>query len=160
MWFTEVHHTFYFILLLLYFVFLYSSSLPFLELTIHLRESIGKQNLMTENVIKMFGDAATEHQKKYGTTNEQFAKVKIWKERDKEKKVRRERQESGKTWSKIKWKIAYSCKVAWKNHKHSVNNPFSANQKEYSMEEILDPKTKIYGPLTLFQVFFFNVSYF
>lgn len=35
---------------------------------------IGLQNLMSENVIKMFAEAATEHQSKFGTTDEQFAK--------------------------------------------------------------------------------------
>eukprot|EP01126_Amoeba_proteus_P044124 TRINITY_DN4884_c0_g1_i2.p1 TRINITY_DN4884_c0_g1~~TRINITY_DN4884_c0_g1_i2.p1 ORF type:complete len:422 (-),score=72.63 TRINITY_DN4884_c0_g1_i2:143-1408(-) len=79
------------------------------------KESLGRGNLMTENVIKMFGDAASEHQRSFGTTPEQFAKV------------------------------------AWKNHKHSVNNPYALNQKVYTMEQILDPRTQLYGPLTLYQ---------
>jgi len=79
------------------------------------RNPIGNMNDMTANVIKMFGDAAMEHQRKYGTTNLQFAKI------------------------------------AYKNHKHSVNNPKARSQKEYSLEEILQPETSLYGPITLLQ---------
>ena len=41
-----------------------------------------------------------EHNEKYGTTAEHFAKI------------------------------------GWKNHKHSVNNPYSQFQDEYSLEDI------------------------
>ena len=70
---------------------------------------------MTENVIKMFGEAAIEHQKLFGTTNEHFAKI------------------------------------AYKNHKHSVNNPYAQMQKEIPMDVILSKKRQLYGPLTIFQ---------
>ncbi len=71
---------------------------------------------MTGNVIKMFGDAALEHQKLYGTTDEQFATI------------------------------------AYKNHKHSVNNPYAQLQKEIPLHTIMDKSRKLYGPITLFQV--------
>uniref|UniRef100_A0A2P2I3S0 Sterol carrier protein 2 n=2 Tax=Hirondellea gigas TaxID=1518452 RepID=A0A2P2I3S0_9CRUS len=40
--------------------------------------------------------------------------------------------------------------IAHKNHKHSVNNPYSQFNKEYSMEEI-ENSPKIFGPLTKLQ---------
>ena len=70
---------------------------------------------MTENVIKMFGEAALEHQSLYGTKDEHFGYV------------------------------------AYKNHKHSVNNPFAQLQHEIPLDVILDKKYHLYGPLTLFQ---------
>ncbi|KAL6059419.1 sterol carrier protein 2 [Balamuthia mandrillaris] len=79
------------------------------------KEPIGKLNDMTSNVIKMFGDAAVEHQQKYGTTDKQFAIV------------------------------------AWKNHKHSVNNPYAQLQREFSLETIMSKDMHLYGPLTLYQ---------
>jgi acetyl-CoA acetyltransferase len=42
------------------------------------------------------------------------------------------------------------AKIGWKNHKHSVNNPYSQFQKEYSLEEILAAPT-VFGPLTKLQ---------
>ncbi|GAB1597492.1 non-specific lipid-transfer protein-like [Argonauta hians] len=42
------------------------------------------------------------------------------------------------------------AKIAWKNHKHSVNNPYSQFQDEYSLEEILASKN-IHSPLTKLQ---------
>jgi sterol carrier protein 2 len=42
------------------------------------------------------------------------------------------------------------AKIGWKNHKHSVNNPYSQFQDEYSLEEILNAKL-VYGPLTKLQ---------
>jgi sterol carrier protein 2 len=42
------------------------------------------------------------------------------------------------------------AKIGWKNHKHSVNNPYSQFQDEYSLEEIL-AAPKIFGPLTKLQ---------
>jgi acetyl-CoA acetyltransferase len=71
---------------------------------------------MTANVIKMFGEAAIEHQQKYGTKDEHFAMI------------------------------------AYKNHKHSVNNPYAQLQVEIPLEAIKDKKKHLYGPLTLFQV--------
>ncbi len=40
--------------------------------------------------------------------------------------------------------------IGWKNHKHSVNNPYAQFQTEYSMQEILDAPM-IYEPLTKLQ---------
>jgi len=42
------------------------------------------------------------------------------------------------------------AKIAWKNHKHSTNNPYSQFQKEYSLDQVLNGK-KIYNYLTLLQ---------
>ena len=42
------------------------------------------------------------------------------------------------------------AKVGWKNHKHSVNNPYSQFQDEYSLEDIMNAK-EVYAPLTKLQ---------
>jgi acetyl-CoA acetyltransferase len=42
------------------------------------------------------------------------------------------------------------AKIGYKNHKHSVNNPYSQFQDEYSLEDILAAPT-IYAPLTKLQ---------
>ncbi|XP_072395754.1 sterol carrier protein 2 [Diabrotica undecimpunctata] len=63
---------------------------------------------------QLFGNAAIEHMKKYGTKPEHFAKI------------------------------------AYKNHKHSVNNPKSQFQDVYSLDQILQ-SPKIYGPITKLQ---------
>ncbi len=42
------------------------------------------------------------------------------------------------------------AKVGYKNHKHSVNNPYAQFQTEYSLQEILDAPT-VYSPLTKLQ---------
>ncbi len=42
------------------------------------------------------------------------------------------------------------AKIGWKNHKHSVNNPYSQFQDEYSLEEILNAPL-VFGPLTKLQ---------
>jgi acetyl-CoA acetyltransferase len=42
------------------------------------------------------------------------------------------------------------AKIGWKNHKHSVNNPYSQFQDEYSLEHILNAKM-VYEPLTKLQ---------
>lgn len=47
-------------------------------------------------------------------------------------------------------KAEHFAKVAYKNHKHSVNNPRSQFKKEYSMDEILNAPT-IHAPLTKLQ---------
>ncbi|PRP87977.1 hypothetical protein PROFUN_02714 [Planoprotostelium fungivorum] len=76
------------------------------------REPIAKgMNDWTSNVVKMFGEAALEHQKKYGTSDRHFAMI------------------------------------SHKNHRHSVNNPYSKNRKEYTLEEI-QGTGKLWGPLT------------
>jgi sterol carrier protein 2 len=63
---------------------------------------------------QMFGNAGIEHNEKYGTTPEHFAKI------------------------------------GYKNHKHSVNNPYSQFQDEYSLEDIKNART-VFGPLTKLQ---------
>ncbi len=40
--------------------------------------------------------------------------------------------------------------IGWKNHKHSVNNPYAQFQQEYSLEEVKSARM-IYEPLTLLQ---------
>ena len=47
-------------------------------------------------------------------------------------------------------KPEHFAKIGWKNHKHSVNNPYSQFQDEYSLEDILAAPT-VYGPLTKLQ---------
>ncbi|XP_060629507.1 sterol carrier protein 2 [Anolis sagrei] len=47
-------------------------------------------------------------------------------------------------------KPEHFAKVAWKNHKHSVNNPNSQFQKEYSFDEILQSR-KVYDFMTILQ---------
>jgi len=42
------------------------------------------------------------------------------------------------------------AKIGWKNHKHSVNNPYSQFQDEYTLDEIL-AAPMIYEPLTKLQ---------
>ena len=42
------------------------------------------------------------------------------------------------------------AKIGWKNHKHSVNNPYSQFQEEYSLRDILDAQM-VYFPLTKLQ---------
>src|SRR4029079_4172331 len=40
--------------------------------------------------------------------------------------------------------------IGWKNHKHSVNNPYAQFQDEYTLQEIKDSK-EIHSPLTKLQ---------
>jgi len=47
-------------------------------------------------------------------------------------------------------KPEHFAKIGWKNHKHSVNNPYSQFRDEYSLEEIL-AAPQVYGPLTKLQ---------
>ena len=63
---------------------------------------------------QMFGNAGIEHNERYGTTPEHFAKI------------------------------------GYKNHLHSVNNPYSQFQDEYSLEDIKNAP-QVYGPLTKLQ---------
>ncbi len=42
------------------------------------------------------------------------------------------------------------AKIGWKNHKHSVNNPYSQFQDEYSLDDIKNART-IFAPLTKLQ---------
>ncbi|XP_055978304.1 sterol carrier protein 2 [Sorex fumeus] len=42
------------------------------------------------------------------------------------------------------------AKIGWKNHKHSVNNPYSQFQKEYSLEEVQGSR-KVFDFLTVLQ---------
>src|SRR5262245_35715223 len=47
-------------------------------------------------------------------------------------------------------KPEHFAKIGHKNHKHSVNNPYSQFQDEYSLEDILQAKM-VYDPLTKLQ---------
>lgn len=47
-------------------------------------------------------------------------------------------------------KPEHLAKIAYKNHKHSVNNPYSQFQEDYTMEQIMNSPC-IYGPLTKLQ---------
>ncbi|XP_034311466.2 sterol carrier protein 2-like isoform X1 [Crassostrea angulata] len=47
-------------------------------------------------------------------------------------------------------KPEHFAKIAWKNHKHSTNNPYSQFQDEYSLEQIMN-SPKIHDPLTKLQ---------
>uniref|UniRef100_T1JC52 Sterol carrier protein 2 n=1 Tax=Strigamia maritima TaxID=126957 RepID=T1JC52_STRMM len=47
-------------------------------------------------------------------------------------------------------KPEHFAKIAWKNHKHSTNNPYSQFQDEYSLEEIMN-SPEVYKPLTKLQ---------
>ncbi|KAF2884087.1 hypothetical protein ILUMI_22055 [Ignelater luminosus] len=47
-------------------------------------------------------------------------------------------------------RIEHFAKIAQKNHKHSVNNPYSQFQDEYSLQEVLNSKN-IFGMLTKLQ---------
>src|SRR5207244_5946936 len=40
--------------------------------------------------------------------------------------------------------------IGWKNHKHSVNNPYAQFQDEYTLEDIMGSR-EIYAPLTKLQ---------
>lgn len=40
------------------------------------------------------------------------------------------------------------AKIAYKNHKHSTNNPYAQFQEEYSLDQILNSKL-IFEPLTV-----------
>ena len=42
------------------------------------------------------------------------------------------------------------AKIGWKNHNHSVNNPYSQFRDEYTLEQILESPA-VYGPLTKLQ---------
>ncbi|MEU6559466.1 lipid-transfer protein [Nocardia nova] len=52
-------------------------------------------------------------------------------------------QKYGLTAEQLAW-------IGWKNHKHSVNNPYSQFQDEYTLADILD-SPKVVGPLTKLQ---------
>uniref|UniRef100_A0A8D2NQX1 Sterol carrier protein 2 n=1 Tax=Zosterops lateralis melanops TaxID=1220523 RepID=A0A8D2NQX1_ZOSLA len=53
----------------------------------------------------------------------------------------------------------YFAKIAWKNHSHSTNNPYSQFQKEYTLDEVLHSR-KIFDYLTVLQISpFFQVGY-
>ncbi|XP_077635902.1 sterol carrier protein 2 [Crocuta crocuta] len=47
-------------------------------------------------------------------------------------------------------KIEQFAKIGWKNHKHSVNNPNSQFQKEYSLDEVMKSR-EIFDYLTVLQ---------
>uniref|UniRef100_A0A671V108 Sterol carrier protein 2 n=1 Tax=Sparus aurata TaxID=8175 RepID=A0A671V108_SPAAU len=47
-------------------------------------------------------------------------------------------------------KPEHFAKIAWKNHKHSINNPYSQFQDEYSLEQVINSR-KVFEYLTLLQ---------
>lgn len=47
-------------------------------------------------------------------------------------------------------KAEHFAKIAYKNHLHSTNNPYSQFQDKYSLEQIMN-SPKIFGPLTKLQ---------
>nr|XP_048309275.1 sterol carrier protein 2 [Myodes glareolus] len=47
-------------------------------------------------------------------------------------------------------KVEHFAKIGWKNHKHSVNNPYSQFQSEYSLDEIMKSKP-VFDFLTVLQ---------
>ncbi|XP_006977786.1 sterol carrier protein 2 isoform X1 [Peromyscus maniculatus bairdii] len=47
-------------------------------------------------------------------------------------------------------KVEHFAKIGWKNHKHSVNNPYSQFQNEYNLDEIMKSKT-VFDFLTVLQ---------
>jgi len=47
-------------------------------------------------------------------------------------------------------KVEHFAKIAEKNHRHSVNNPYSQFRDEYSMQDILKSR-KVFEPLTMLQ---------
>ncbi|KAI9586511.1 hypothetical protein GQX74_002358 [Glossina fuscipes] len=48
-------------------------------------------------------------------------------------------------------KPEHFAKIAWKNHKHSVNNPYSQFQDEYTLEQIMQSPQVVDGVLTKLQ---------
>lgn len=47
-------------------------------------------------------------------------------------------------------KPEHFAKIAYKNHMHSVNNPYSQFQEKYTLEQIMK-SPKVFGPLTKLQ---------
>lgn len=47
-------------------------------------------------------------------------------------------------------KVEHFAKIGWKNHKHSVNNPYSQFQKEYSLDEVMGSR-QVFDFLTVLQ---------
>ncbi|KAI5103800.1 non-specific lipid-transfer protein, partial [Silurus meridionalis] len=47
-------------------------------------------------------------------------------------------------------KPEHFAKIAWKNHKHSINNPYSQFQDQYSLEQVIKSR-KVFEFLTLLQ---------
>lgn len=79
---------------------------------------------------QMFGNAGIEHMRKYGKNPFKFLQKLLL-------------TISGT-------KPIHFAKVAYKNHKHSVNNPYSQFREEYSLQQIID-SPKMHGPLTKLQ---------
>ncbi|XP_045060155.1 sterol carrier protein 2 isoform X2 [Desmodus rotundus] len=46
--------------------------------------------------------------------------------------------------------VEHFAKIGWKNHKHSVNNPYSQFRKEYSLDEVMTSR-KVFDFLTVLQ---------
>jgi len=47
-------------------------------------------------------------------------------------------------------KPEHFAKIAYKNHLHSTNNPYSQFQEKYTLQQIMD-SPKVFGPLTKLQ---------
>lgn len=47
-------------------------------------------------------------------------------------------------------KLEHFAKIAYKNHLHSTNNPYSQFQEKYTLEQIMN-SPKVHGPLTKLQ---------
>lgn len=47
-------------------------------------------------------------------------------------------------------KPEHFAKIAYKNHLHSINNPYSQFQDKYTLEQIMN-SPKVFGPLTKLQ---------
>ncbi|KAF6345595.1 sterol carrier protein 2 [Rhinolophus ferrumequinum] len=47
-------------------------------------------------------------------------------------------------------KVEHFAKIGWKNHKHSINNPYSQFQKEYSLDEVMTSR-EVFDFLTVLQ---------
>uniref|UniRef100_A0A9L0IZK5 Sterol carrier protein 2 n=1 Tax=Equus asinus TaxID=9793 RepID=A0A9L0IZK5_EQUAS len=47
-------------------------------------------------------------------------------------------------------KVEHFAKIGWKNHKHSVNNPYSQFQEEYSLDDVMTSR-KVFDFLTILQ---------
>lgn len=47
-------------------------------------------------------------------------------------------------------KVEHFAKIGWKNHKHSINNPYSQFQKEYSLDDVMTSR-EVFDFLTVLQ---------
>ncbi|KAG9471692.1 hypothetical protein GDO78_013673, partial [Eleutherodactylus coqui] len=61
-----------------------------------------------------------------------------------------EKMERGSLKSMVRTQLEHFAKIAWKNHKHSTNNPFSQFQEEYSLDQVKNSR-KVFNYLTVLQ---------